>query len=106
LANIAGYTVEDTTVFGLERTYALFKDGSFDSNFRAWQPHKDIAQAFEVLEGLGNDNVFLSKSNIKTDVSWEVEIWDIGLEDESIIIVSDSLTLAICKAVLKATEQG
>jgi len=44
LANIAGYTVEDTTVFGLERTYALFKDGSFDSNFRAWQPHKDIAQ--------------------------------------------------------------
>ena len=71
-----------------------------------WQPDKDIAQAMEVLEGLGNDNVFLSKSNIKSDVSWEVEIWDSGLDDESIIIVSDSLTLAICKAVLKATEQG
>lgn len=104
LAEIAGYECQ-------LRTYS---DGAVELSIpdssnpfagrgsKNWRPQNDIAQAFEVLTGF--DNVFLSKSNIRNNVSWEVEIWDIGLENKLFLIVSDSLPEAICNAVLKAVD--
>ena len=70
---------------------------------RIWRPHEDIAQAFEVLEGLGQ-NYDICKSDYLTD-SYRVEIFYDNFNED---IEEDGPTVpeAICNAVLKATEQG
>ena len=72
---------------------------------RDWQPHIDIAQAFEVLEGF-NGIWDISSAHAE----YECELFptnpiktDKGNEFYSHI--SDSLPNAICQAVLKANKQ-
>ena len=82
-------------------------DGAFmiqveDNDYSYWRPHEDLNQAFEVLEGLGQ-NYDICKSDYLTD-SYRVEIFYDNFNED---IEEDGPTVpeAICNAVLKATEQ-
>jgi len=73
---------------------------------RIWQPHEDIAQAFEVLEGWDYSGMKMLKSvPILVSISRCVQTETNFLQDEY-EAKGETLPEAICKAVLKATEQG
>ena len=83
-------------------------DGAFmiqveDNDYSYWRPHEDLNQAFEVLEGLGQ-NYDICKSDYLTD-SYRVEIFYDNFNED---IEEDGPTVpeVIGNAVLKATEQG
>ena len=101
LAEIAGYEFCDENDFCEGSFWPTSewekKNGPGNEiDFDAWQPHKYIAQAFEVLEGCGYfyliDNMGKDRYNIELNRSMYFE--DMSLPE------------AICNAVLKATEQG
>ena len=77
--------------------------------FDEWQPHKDITQAFEVLEGLISSDGLVDYYHMVNDIgnTWRCFL---HMAYDSIEICQsyseESLPDAICKAVLKATEQG
>ena len=104
LAVVAGYKVD---YFGSGKI-AHFTHPSTGQihTFDAWQPHKDISQAFEVLEGCGlpyelRKGKFYS---INPPKKFSCVLYTKG--ERALSSLYETLPEAICKAVLKATEQG
>ena len=98
LAEIAGRQVESDSRNKLPYYIEAFNTRKF------WQPHKDIAQAFECLEALGKDYDMCKSSYL--DHQYDVEIFAKDPSTEYIKTHAKTINEAICNAVLKATEQG
>ena len=84
-------------------------DGAFmiqveDNDYSYWRPHEDLNQAFECLEALGKDYDMCKSSYL--DHQYDVEIFAEEPSTDHIKTHAKTINEAICKAVLKATEQG
>ena len=113
LAEIAGYnkkpcSPEDCYIKGNRNEIWMNQNRIY---VKVWQPHIDIAQAFEVLEGLGNP--FTIDRECQNDELWyEVDIysmdskWVIGKNDPyNDNSDNHKLPISICMAVLKPTRR-
>lgn len=93
LAEIAGY---EKSVYTSMPNLLVHDMDYKNMTFSSWQPHKDIAQAFEVLEGLRYEyGISTYKSN-----GYRMYLVDIEDEYGESSESADNLPEAICRAVL------
>ena len=110
LAVVAGYefreAIDESSHSSFEREEQLVHATKSSMCFYYWYPHKNIAQAFEVLEGWDYSGMKMLKSvPILVSISRCVQTETHFIQDEY-EAKGETLPEAICNAVLKATEQG
>lgn len=101
LAELAGYSCKISV--RRSRWNRLCKNNQIKIYFKDWQPNKDIAQAFEVLEGWRKFDIHRS-AFIKVRSDYNGGDYCVSLTTAN--VGSGRLPEAICQAVLKAQGEG
>ena len=96
LAGIAGVVVKEFMHPNLVRDTVL-KGGDYDGSY--WQPHKDLNQAFECLEGLGFKWTIEAPYPLNPD-----KFVRIHARSGFVSGCNPSLCIAICSTVLEAAK--
>ena len=110
LAEIAGKVVEKHPCVGEDVYIVISKNGT--EFLKKWNPAERIAQAMEVLSALqAKDNnvkisidMYLGGRSVSIQTNYGECVF--RHEENWVEVEDENLTIAICKAVLKASEEG